>query len=65
MLGSVYKVGVNLIMVGDTGSIKEVSTPVARIGAMVRNHHQYSGWNSWVGIAGYIGQNPEDHSITN
>ena len=65
VLGSIYKVGVNLIMVCDTGRIKDGSTPVARTITMGRNRHQYSGWTSWVGIAGYMGQNPEDNSGTN
>ena len=41
-------------MVGDTGIIKEGSTTVTRTSNMGRNHHQYSGWNSWFGIAGYM-----------
>ena len=52
-------------MVGDTGLIKEILTPVARTSTMTRNHKQYSGCNSWVDITGYIGKNPEYHSGTN
>ena len=51
-LGSVHKVGVNLLIIGDTGGLKEVSTPITRNRTLGRNRHQYKGWSLWVGIIG-------------
>ena len=39
--------------------------PVSGTRTTGTNHHQYTGWSSWVGIAGNMGQNPEAYSGTN